>query len=126
MHNPESILENEMLKILWDFEMQTDHLIPARRPYLGLVNKEKRTCQIVDFAVTVDDRVKLKESEKRYKWLDLAREQKKKTMELESDSDTNCNWCVRYSHHRIGSGSGGLGNKRTCGDHPNYRIAVIG
>ena len=25
MHNPESVLENEMHKLLWDFEIQTDH-----------------------------------------------------------------------------------------------------
>ena len=25
MHKPESDLENEMLKILWDFEIQTDN-----------------------------------------------------------------------------------------------------
>ena len=30
MHKPESVLENEMHKIPWDFEIQTDHLIPAR------------------------------------------------------------------------------------------------
>ena len=32
MHNPESVLEIEMHKILWDFEIQTDQLISARRP----------------------------------------------------------------------------------------------
>ena len=26
---------------LWDFEIQTDHLIPARRPDLEIVNKKK-------------------------------------------------------------------------------------
>ena len=30
MLNPESILENESHKILWDFEIQTDHPISAR------------------------------------------------------------------------------------------------
>ena len=39
MHKPESILENETNKILWDFEIQTDHLIPARRPAWVKVNK---------------------------------------------------------------------------------------
>ena len=38
MHKPESVLENETHKILWDFEIQTDHLIPARRPDLVLIN----------------------------------------------------------------------------------------
>ena len=32
MHNPESILDNEMLTLLWDFEIQTNHLIMANRP----------------------------------------------------------------------------------------------
>ena len=32
MHNPETVLENEMLKIFWDFEIQTDHRILARQP----------------------------------------------------------------------------------------------
>ena len=27
---------------------------------------------------------------------------------------------------RIGNGTGGLGNKRTGGDHPNYSISEIG
>ena len=74
MHNPESALENEMHKILWDFEIQTDHLISVRRPDLVI---KKRTCRIVEFAIPADHRVKLKESEKRDKYLDLARELKK-------------------------------------------------
>ena len=46
-------------------------------------------------------------------------------MEHESDGDTICNWCTRYSPQRIGTGTGELGNKRTSGDHPNYRIVEI-
>ena len=38
VHNPESVLENETHKILWDFEIQTVHLILARRPNLVIVN----------------------------------------------------------------------------------------
>ena len=41
-----------------------------------------RTCRIVDFAVPADHRVKLKETEKKDKYRDLARE---------SAGDTNCN-----------------------------------
>ena len=55
-----------------------DHLISARRP--GLItnnNKKKRTCKIVDFVVPADHRIKLKECEKKDKYLDLARELKK-------------------------------------------------
>ena len=40
-------------------------------------SKKKRTCKIVDFAVLADHIIKLKESEKKDKYLDLARELKK-------------------------------------------------
>ena len=64
MHNLAPVLENNTQKHLWDF------YISARRP-------KKRTCKIVDFAVSVDHRMKLKECEKKDKYLDLARELKK-------------------------------------------------
>ena len=87
MHNPESVLENETHKLLWDFEIQADHQISARRPDLIIINnKKKRNCRIVDFDVPADHRVKLKECEK---YLDLAVE----AVEYESDDYTNCNWC---------------------------------
>ena len=68
MHKPESILENEICKIFWDFEIQTDHLILARWPDFMIVNKKKRTIWIMDFAVSVDHRVKIKENEKKESW----------------------------------------------------------
>ena len=84
MHNPAPVLENAMHKLLWDFNIQTDHLIPARRPDLIIIKKkkkkkekEKRTCKIVDFAVPADHRIKLKECEKKDKYLDFAKELKK-------------------------------------------------
>ena len=39
MHKPETVLENETLKILWDFKIQTDHVIQAKRPNLVIVIK---------------------------------------------------------------------------------------
>ena len=38
-------------KVLWDFSIQTDHVIEAWRPDLVVVNKKRRTCKIIDFAV---------------------------------------------------------------------------
>ena len=35
-------------------------------------------------------------------------------------------WCSRYIHQRIGTGTGGHGNKKTSEDHPNYSIIEIG
>ena len=40
MHNPESLLEIKTHKFLWDFDIQTDYQISARRPDLVSVNKE--------------------------------------------------------------------------------------
>ena len=42
-----------------------------------MINKKERTYRIVDLAFPADHRVKLKESEKREKYLGLARELKK-------------------------------------------------
>ena len=42
MHDPESVQENETNKFFWDFEIQTDHLISARRPDLVIINKNKK------------------------------------------------------------------------------------
>ena len=77
MHNPIPIRENDSHK-LWVFNIQMDLLIPARRPDLVIINKKKkRICKIVDFAVPADHRINLKETEKKDKYLDLARELKK-------------------------------------------------
>ena len=74
----------------------------------------------MDFAVPADHRVTSKEN-KKDKYLNFTKELKK-TMEHESDVYSNYNWCSWYSHRRIIKGTGGLGNKRTIGDHPNYSI----
>ena len=60
MHKPESVLENETHKLYWGFEIQTDHLISAKRPDLIIIKKKKkkrkkkRTCRFVDFAIPYD------------------------------------------------------------------------
>ena len=55
-----------------------DNLISARRPDLIIINnKKKRICKIVDFSVPADHRIKLKENEKKDKYLSLASELKK-------------------------------------------------
>ena len=58
MHNPAPVLENNTHKLQWDFNIETDHLIPARRPDLIIINKKKKC-------------------EKKDKYFDLARELKK-------------------------------------------------
>ena len=77
MPNPSPVLEYDTHKLLWDFDIQTDQLIPARRPDLIIINKKKKKiCKIVDFAVPADHRINLKENQKKDKYLDLAKELK--------------------------------------------------
>ena len=128
MHNAAPVQENNTHKLLWDFGILTDHRISARRPDLIIINnnkKKKEKCKIVDFAVLADHKIKLKECEKKDKYLDLVRELKK-TVEYAGDIYTNCNWCFWYSNKRITKGTEGLGRWRTGGDLPNYYIIENG
>ena len=72
-HEPESVLENKDYKILWDFSIQTDHVIEARRPVLVVVDKKERICKIIDFAVPGDNSIEEKEKDKIEKYQDLRR-----------------------------------------------------
>ena len=86
MHKPESLLKNETHKIFYDLEIPTDYLILARRPDLVMIHKKntrkkkqkkKKNLPSGDFAFLADHRVKIKEREKKNKYLDLARELRK-------------------------------------------------
>ena len=61
VYKQESILENETHKVLWDFEIQTDHVIPPRRLDLKIINKKRKKNRQIAI-VTADHRVKIKES----------------------------------------------------------------
>ena len=45
MLNPESVLENDIHKLQWDFEIQMDHLISPRRPDLITIKKNWKTME---------------------------------------------------------------------------------
>ena len=79
MHNPAPVLENgtQTPMGLW-YTNESPHLDQKTRPYNNQQKKKKKKiCIIVDFAVPADHRIKLKECEKRDKYLDIARELKK-------------------------------------------------
>ena len=77
-HEPESVLEeNEDYKILWNFSIENDHVIAARRPDLIVVDKKERSCKIIEFAFPGDNRIKEKEEDKIEKCQDLGRELQK-------------------------------------------------
>ena len=123
---PESFLDNEMHKLRWDFEIQTDHRISARRPDLVIVNnkkkKKERTCRTVDFAILADHWVKLKASEKKDKYLDLAKGMKKLCIMKVTGIPAGIGVLVTVTKGLIN----GLGNKRTSGENSNYSIVTVG
>ena len=49
MHKPKSVLVNETNKILWDFEMQTYYLTPAKWPDLVIINKKKKKKKLLSY-----------------------------------------------------------------------------
>ena len=73
-HEPEAVIKSNQCKILWEFEVQTDHVIKEQRPHLVIVDKEKRICQIVDFTIPYDRKIMEGEMDKITKYQDLGRE----------------------------------------------------
>ena len=71
VYTPEGVVENEAMKIMWDFNVQCDNVIQARRPDVILIHKEKKEALIVDIAVSADTRIAGKELEKAEKYQDL-------------------------------------------------------
>ena len=107
---------------LWTFYERFTH------PYIWLCNTGNlarnlnltiQTSGIFTTRNPADYRIKLKESKKRDMYLDFGRDLKK-IMAHDSDGDTNCNWCVLYSHQTNDTGTRGLGYRRRSGCHPNY------
>ena len=103
------------IKILGDYEIQMNHLIPARRPDLVLITKTKRTCHPMDFAVPVDHRVKIKVNKNINKYLDLARDLKK----LWNKGDENVIWNDPQGLEKV---TGRIGNQGKNKDHQEHNI----
>ena len=98
-----------MYKILWDFEIQTDNLISARRLDLGIVKKKKKEKEenLPNSGLCRPGWPKGEiERKGKDKYEDLAR--RLKTLEHESDGGASCNWCSWRSYQRIEKGLEGL------------------
>ena len=62
---------------MWNLSIQTDHFIKVRRPDLVVVDKKRRTCKIIDFAVPGYSSIEKKGKEKIEKFQDLRKELQK-------------------------------------------------
>ena len=77
-HASEGVVENKEVKILWDVMIQCDRVIKARKSDIIVVNKNERSCTIIDIAFPWDIRVSEKEKEKIKRYQKLNREIKRK------------------------------------------------
>ena len=50
-HQPQAVIENDSCKILWDFTVETDHFIIAKKTDMTVIDEEHHEGQITDFAI---------------------------------------------------------------------------
>ena len=46
MHHQAPVLEKDTHKLLWDFDIRTEHLTPARRPDVIIINKKREFAKL--------------------------------------------------------------------------------
>jgi len=68
---PAQVVENDQVKILWDFNIYYDRIISARRPDFTIVEKSRNLVTLVDVAIPADKRILEKEQEIVTKYKDL-------------------------------------------------------
>jgi hypothetical protein len=83
-HVPKSVETNQggTVTILWNQQVQADRTIPNNKPDIIIRDNEKRTCMIIDVAISGDRNVIKKEAKKILKYKDLTIE-------------TQCMWNVK-------------------------------
>ena len=67
-HHPQPVTENENAKLLWDYSIRTDRVIPAHQPDLTLINKTNNKVSLIDVVVPWNSKAEQKEQGKRDKY----------------------------------------------------------
>lgn len=73
-YSPESVLENERVRLYWDRTIHTDKTITCNRPDITLIKKNTKETYLIDIAIPNDTNIAKKEEEKREKYHPLALE----------------------------------------------------
>ena len=71
---PEKLLENDNVKILWFFSVQTSRKLEHNKPDNLIVDKQRGECHLIDVACSFDTQVKEKKQEKVERFHKLKRE----------------------------------------------------
>ena len=59
-HNPASVVENNSVKSLWDFNIFVDHVISARRPDIVVIDKVFSVVKLIDVSIPADKHLTVK------------------------------------------------------------------
>ena len=64
-NQPQPATKSENARLLWEYSIKTDRVIPANRPDLTLVDKTLNKISLIDVAVPWDSKAEQKEQEKK-------------------------------------------------------------
>ena len=84
-------MENDQVKLLWDFRIQTDHHLDHNRLDIVVLEKASRVCQIIDLACPFDTWIAKKHREKIDQYQDL-KSKYKRCGTGKRICCSNCNW----------------------------------
>ena len=56
-HQPEAVTETDNVTILWDYSIQTDKKIKAKKPDITVKGKREKTCNLIDVKIPADKNV---------------------------------------------------------------------
>ena len=73
MYKPDFLLKNETHQILLNFDIKTDHQIPNTKAHLLWINMKKSN-HLLDYTALLDQRLKIKKSEKMDEYLSFFKE----------------------------------------------------
>ena len=96
---------------MWEFVIQTDHLIQAGWPDVVLINKKEKKKNLTSNGFCRSGgplgENKGKQKERQKLWIlsnILQQRKKKKTVDQEGDRDANCCWCDGNGFHSLWKG----------------------
>ena len=64
-HQPQPVTENENEKLLWNYSIRADMVMPAHRPDLTLVDKTNNEVSLIDVMIPWDSRAERKKKKKK-------------------------------------------------------------
>ena len=75
-HEPLPVIENDVIKVLWDFDIQTDKHVKSSRPDIVIVDTKEKSLKLIDVSIPNDMNIVSKRIEKIEKYANLSIELK--------------------------------------------------